>query len=252
MHKTVIMKQTLYVTAIAVCMAMVSCKKDTTSPDDPSNPCASITCQNGGTCTNGTCNCPSGYGGAQCETLLDPCGNTNCQNGGNCLNGSCNCPFPYAGETCAYLQSPSDIRIAEIRLLQYPLTNHLGQYWVGTNASNHPDIRPRISTSDFDQTLAAGYPLVVDADPNQTHTWVISPARSIVYLWSTGEIAPPYIQMWNEVPNDGAYRMFEGWMKRATEYPTGALPITSDGKQTHTMVSQNGLWKFEFVLQYVW
>jgi hypothetical protein len=244
------MKQ--YVFPIVVFLCLVSCAKETgTDPPPPLNPCASITCQNGGTCANGTCNCPPGYGGAQCQTLLDPCENLNCQNGGNCVNGSCNCPFPYAGETCAYLQYPSDIRIAEIRLLHYPLTNHVGQYWVGTNANNRPDIRPRISTSDFNQTLAEGA-LVVDADPNQTHTWVISPARSIVYFWSTSEIAPPYIQMWNEVPNDGAYRIFEGWMKRSTEYPTGVLPITSDGKQTHTMISQNGLWKFEFVLQYVW
>lgn len=31
--------------------------------------CGSVTCQNGGTCTNDTCVCPSGYTGTSCETL---------------------------------------------------------------------------------------------------------------------------------------------------------------------------------------
>lgn len=31
--------------------------------------CGSVTCQNGGTCTNDTCSCPSGYTGTSCETL---------------------------------------------------------------------------------------------------------------------------------------------------------------------------------------
>lgn len=243
-------KSLILIAFVIIFSALPSCKKDT--PSDFIDPCTSITCLNGGECVSGLCDCPSGYGGAQCETLLNPCADINCLNGGTCVNGLCDCPFPYAGETCASLQTPSDILITEIRLLEYPVTNSSGNYWFGTNANNLPDLRPRISTSDFDQTLAAGYPIAVDADPNQTHTWVINPAESIVYFWSTGELAKPYIQIWNEVPNNGGYLILEEWMKRATEYPTGALPITTDGKQTHTMVTQNGLWKFEFVLQYVW
>ena len=30
--------------------------------------CASVTCQNGGTCNNGVCSCPTGYEGALCQT----------------------------------------------------------------------------------------------------------------------------------------------------------------------------------------
>ena len=36
----------------------VSCKKD---------PCAGVTCLNGGTCGGGTCTCPSGYMGSRCQ-----------------------------------------------------------------------------------------------------------------------------------------------------------------------------------------
>lgn len=32
------------------------------------NPCENVTCQNGGTCVNGSCNCPDGYEGANCQT----------------------------------------------------------------------------------------------------------------------------------------------------------------------------------------
>lgn len=43
-----------------------SCTKD-----DPVDPCASVICQNGGTCAAGVCACPPGFMGTNCETL-DP------------------------------------------------------------------------------------------------------------------------------------------------------------------------------------
>jgi hypothetical protein len=44
----------LAVTAVA----FTSCKDD----------CKDVTCSNGGTCTSGVCDCPSGYEGTNCET----------------------------------------------------------------------------------------------------------------------------------------------------------------------------------------
>jgi len=38
----------------------ISCTKD---------PCATVTCQNGGTCSGGSCTCPTGYTGTNCQTL---------------------------------------------------------------------------------------------------------------------------------------------------------------------------------------
>lgn len=43
----------------------VSCNK-AENVDGP-NPCANVTCYNGGTCTNGTCSCIPGFEGAKCE-----------------------------------------------------------------------------------------------------------------------------------------------------------------------------------------
>src|SRR5579863_5442759 len=34
--------------------------------------CKNVTCQNGGTCSDGNCNCPAGWGGAACQTPQAP------------------------------------------------------------------------------------------------------------------------------------------------------------------------------------
>jgi len=35
-----------------------------------SDPCKAIVCANGGVCNDGSCTCPSGYEGTQCETVM--------------------------------------------------------------------------------------------------------------------------------------------------------------------------------------
>lgn len=45
-----------------------SCTKDSSSSTTPADPCNGITCQNGGTCSNGTCICPTGWTGTYCQT----------------------------------------------------------------------------------------------------------------------------------------------------------------------------------------
>ena len=63
------MKKYLFVFSIIACSAMVtlvtSCKKD-------EDPCKDVSCLNGGTCIDGTCDCPDGFSGPNCETE-DPC-----------------------------------------------------------------------------------------------------------------------------------------------------------------------------------
>jgi len=55
---------------IAVTFAVIisSCTKSEDNPTPPYDPCASVTCLNGGTCSGGICNCASGYSGSRCET----------------------------------------------------------------------------------------------------------------------------------------------------------------------------------------
>ena len=48
--------------ALAMSTTFISCKKD-----DP-DPCESVTCLNGGTCSDGNCSCATGYEGSTCGT----------------------------------------------------------------------------------------------------------------------------------------------------------------------------------------
>jgi hypothetical protein len=71
-----------------------ACKKDK---------CLNMGCLNGGACVDGTCMCPAGYEGLNCETKTDPCKNVTCKNGGVCADGKCSCPPGYEGTNCETL-----------------------------------------------------------------------------------------------------------------------------------------------------
>jgi len=68
--------------------------------------CANIACENGGTCISGACDCPEGFTGEFCQTEIqaDPCDDVECQNGGTCDNGTCECPDNYEGTLCESLE----------------------------------------------------------------------------------------------------------------------------------------------------
>ena len=60
----------------------------------------SSTCQNGGFCDLGRCQCPDSFYGENCESMY--C-STLCSNGGSCLeDGSCQCQSGYYGDTCQH------------------------------------------------------------------------------------------------------------------------------------------------------
>lgn len=65
--------------------------------------CRLVTCENGGECVDGDCECEPGYGGSTCQDVIDAClaENIECQNGGTCVNGECDCPPGWIGERCA-------------------------------------------------------------------------------------------------------------------------------------------------------
>lgn len=89
-------------TALLVCASFfivtyTACNKDR---------CEGVTCQNGGACNDGTCNCPAGYTGTYCETKVDPCKDINCLNGGTCVDGRCKCPDGYTGVYCEIEEDP--------------------------------------------------------------------------------------------------------------------------------------------------
>lgn len=62
--------------------------------------CADVSCQNGGTCSDGTCSCPTGFTGELCETPTDPCANVDCGDEGICDEGVCVCNEGITGTNC--------------------------------------------------------------------------------------------------------------------------------------------------------
>lgn len=67
------MKKTLLIFYTALCFIslLVACAKN---PDSVDNCHSNETCYYGGTCINGTCNCPTGFSGPQCEDAETPRG----------------------------------------------------------------------------------------------------------------------------------------------------------------------------------
>jgi len=65
--------------------------------------CTKNPCQNGASCENTTCICPTGYSGRHCETR-DSCSLKPCQNGGTCYSFKstyrCSCAKGFFGKDC--------------------------------------------------------------------------------------------------------------------------------------------------------
>ncbi len=72
----------------------------------PIDPCDLVNCGSNGNCVNGACECSDGYSGVNCEVAPDPCGTVNCLNGGSCINGACNCINGYSGVNCEIPPDP--------------------------------------------------------------------------------------------------------------------------------------------------
>ena len=84
-------------------------------------------------------NCPPGYSGANCATY-NPCYGITCLNGGTCVNGLCNCLQGYTGPNCSQQVTPSQIRITQIVLDQFPPLD-AGADWDGALCGvAYPDI----------------------------------------------------------------------------------------------------------------
>lgn len=68
------------------------------------------------------------FSGCQKEPT-DPCDNITCLNGGSCVNGTCECPTGYEGADCRLLKTPSSMTIESVVLTDYPTTTSTGASW---------------------------------------------------------------------------------------------------------------------------
>ena len=60
--KSTIILTTFITVSVFFSATFIACKKSS------SDPCANVICQNGGACAGGSCSCPTGYSGVNCET----------------------------------------------------------------------------------------------------------------------------------------------------------------------------------------
>lgn len=82
------MKYVIFLFSVCFLCSITACKDE----------CDDIVCQNDGSCVDGTCVCPDGFSGANCE--INACSDVICENDGVCENGDCNCLDGYTGTNC--------------------------------------------------------------------------------------------------------------------------------------------------------
>ena len=172
------MKNLLYALLPMLFLALTfnACQKD---------PCSNVACLNGGTCISGTCDCPSGYSGLNCQDF-DPCYNITCLNGGTCLNGSCDCPTGYTGIDCSVLLTPISMTITKVTITDYPPTKSNGAGWdltsgpdcfitinSGTSANQNDFVSGFTYTNatGADMDYNTGFPIII---PSLSSDWSIA------------------------------------------------------------------------------
>ncbi len=105
---------------ILVSLIYTSCEK---------NICDGVTCQHGGSCANGLCTCPTGYEGAQCQTLVTDryvgtyVGYTTCDNLAEVLD-----TVTVAKDKAGILNVTMDMRSVRPKLLRGYVSSNVSTY----------------------------------------------------------------------------------------------------------------------------
>lgn len=80
----------------------------------------------------------------------DPCEEFVCQNGGTCVDGTCNCPEGFAGTMCETALLPKAVNVSSIKVLKIPATKPDGKTWDEDGSGG--DIFPALATLKADNT----------------------------------------------------------------------------------------------------
>lgn len=66
----------------------------------------------------------------------DPCAGIACANGGTCVNGTCDCPERYTGPSCADQRTPKHVLVTGFTVTDFPATDASGAGWDLTSGAD--------------------------------------------------------------------------------------------------------------------
>lgn len=81
----------------------------------------------------------------------DPCEGVTCQNGGICTDGTCQCPSGFEGQFCETASLPKAVNISAIKVTKLPATKTDGSKW--DNDNTEPDLVLTLVTVKADNTV---------------------------------------------------------------------------------------------------
>ncbi len=157
------MKKLLPLLAILFLVATQSCKQ---------NVCEGVVCNNGGTCKDGSCECPPGFSGADCSQQIEPCDTLVCLNGALCSNGLCQCPPHTSGTNCQIQEAPAYIDIWRLTVESFNPGKPGGGVWDGDGKADiYPVIKRGtdvifngINYKANDASYTTFYPMLLGSD----------------------------------------------------------------------------------------
>jgi PKD repeat protein len=99
----------------------------------------------------------------------DPCANITCLNGGYCANGSCVCHNGYNGSDCSSQVTPSKLILSKIQIIKFPSTDN-GAGWDLTSGA---DIYPELSLGST--IVWSSQTFYENADPSNVYEFDVNP-----------------------------------------------------------------------------
>jgi hypothetical protein len=81
----------------------------------------------------------------------DPCEGVTCQNGGTCSEGTCQCPTGFEGAFCETASLPKAVNVSAIKVTKVPATKNDGTKW--DTDGTEPDLTLTLVTVKSDNTV---------------------------------------------------------------------------------------------------
>ncbi|KAL0608527.1 Teneurin-2, partial [Plecturocebus cupreus] len=97
-----------------------------------------VLCSGNGQYSKGTCQCYSGWKGAECDVPMNQCIDPSCGGHGSCIDGNCVCSAGYKGEHCE-----------EVTYWMYIYSIKMAKQSDSETGKNHDDWTLTINSSDW-------------------------------------------------------------------------------------------------------